>query len=277
MLTLTHLLSSSDFVQLIRGGFMIGMPALIEYETLEDNLNLCKKLGLDFIELNLNLPMYNDMNIKETKALLKKYDLKVSIHLSELFNPFELDNVLRKAHLHVFKRAVKTTKELDGILINMHMLPGIHFKLPGKKIYLYETYKETYLLYVKEFITLVKSLDIKKLCIENVGIHDFEYIKEATDLLIASENIHLTYDIGHDITSGYRDRKYFDDNASHIKHYHIHDGTHTNNHLPLFSGDLDIDDFIKKAQSTESTYVIEVKSSTSLTESIRLLKEKELI
>jgi len=256
---------------------MIGMPALIEYETLEENLRLCKKLGLDFIELNLNLPMYNEMNVKETKALLKKYDTKVSIHLSELFNPFELDNVLRKAHLDVFKRVVKTTIELDGILLNMHLLPGIHFKLPGKKVYLYETYKDKYLMYVREFIALVESLGMPKLCVENVGIHDSEYIREATDLLIASENIHLTYDLGHDITSGYRDKTYFNDNKSHIKHYHIHDGTDKNNHLPLFSGDLDIEHFVKTAQLTEATYVIEVKSSESLIESINLLKEKELI
>ncbi|HAV90015.1 MAG TPA: sugar phosphate isomerase/epimerase, partial [Eubacterium sp.] len=31
-----------------------GMPTLIENRTLEDNVNLCKELGLKFIELNMN-------------------------------------------------------------------------------------------------------------------------------------------------------------------------------------------------------------------------------
>ena len=32
----------------------LGMPQIFEYESLEDNFKLAKKLGLDFIELNLN-------------------------------------------------------------------------------------------------------------------------------------------------------------------------------------------------------------------------------
>ena len=31
-----------------------GMPTLIENKTLEDNIALCKQLGLSFIELNSN-------------------------------------------------------------------------------------------------------------------------------------------------------------------------------------------------------------------------------
>ena len=33
-----------------------GMPTLIENKTLEDNIALCKRLGLKFIELNMNFP-----------------------------------------------------------------------------------------------------------------------------------------------------------------------------------------------------------------------------
>ena len=32
----------------------IGMPQLYEFDTIEENLVLAKKLGVDFIELNLN-------------------------------------------------------------------------------------------------------------------------------------------------------------------------------------------------------------------------------
>jgi sugar phosphate isomerase/epimerase len=256
---------------------MIGMPALIEFDSLEDNLKLCQSLGLDFIELNLNLPMYNEMNIKETQALLKQYDVKVSIHLSELFNPFELDPILRQAHIDVFKRVVNMANHLDAFLLNMHLLPGIHFKLPSKKVYLYETYNDIYMTYVKDFRQLVESLDVKALCIENVGIHDADYIQMATDILIASESINLTYDIGHDITSGYKDKAYFTNNQSKIKHYHIHDGNAKKNHLALFTGDLAIEHFVKTAQASGASAVIEVKSSESLITSINLLKERKLI
>ncbi len=42
-----------------RGNSMkLGMPTLIELNTLEDNAKLCKELGLDFIEINMNLPQF---------------------------------------------------------------------------------------------------------------------------------------------------------------------------------------------------------------------------
>lgn len=35
-----------------------GMPTLIELNRLEDTMKLCKKLNLDFFELNMNLPQF---------------------------------------------------------------------------------------------------------------------------------------------------------------------------------------------------------------------------
>lgn len=35
-----------------------GMPTLVENKTLEDNISLCRELGLSFIELNMNFPEY---------------------------------------------------------------------------------------------------------------------------------------------------------------------------------------------------------------------------
>lgn len=35
-----------------------GMPTLIENRTFGDNVKLCKDLGLNFIELNMNFPEY---------------------------------------------------------------------------------------------------------------------------------------------------------------------------------------------------------------------------
>lgn len=35
-----------------------GMPTLIETNTLEECVDLCKQLNLSFLELNMNLPAY---------------------------------------------------------------------------------------------------------------------------------------------------------------------------------------------------------------------------
>ena len=35
-----------------------GMPTLVEYRNIEENIALCRRLGLRFIELNMNFPEY---------------------------------------------------------------------------------------------------------------------------------------------------------------------------------------------------------------------------
>ena len=46
-----------------------GMPTLIEQETLEETVKLCKDLGLDFVELNMNLPQYQVEILENTSCL----------------------------------------------------------------------------------------------------------------------------------------------------------------------------------------------------------------
>lgn len=252
---------------------MIGMPGLIELESIEENIALCKALSLDFIELNMNLPRYNhEIDLKTIKSCLEAAQIKVSLHLSETFDPFELDPIMRSAHMASFKRGVEIARSLDAFLINMHLSKGIHFSLPDQKVHLYEVYKEAYLKHVASFIEIVEQEGIQ-LCIENTGIHDMNFIREASDLLLQSKHIGLTYDIGHDITSGYKDFSYYDLHKHEIKHYHIHDGTENKNHLSLFTGDLDIMSFVEKARSQDASIVIEVKSEKDLIDSVTKLGE----
>ena len=55
------MISNPDFCEVIimaLGVVSFGMPTLIEPSTLEDCAKLCAELGLDFIELNMNMPQY---------------------------------------------------------------------------------------------------------------------------------------------------------------------------------------------------------------------------
>lgn len=49
-----------------------GMPTLIENGTLDDNIFLCKELGLSFIELNMNFPEYQIDKIEEVEFFFKR-------------------------------------------------------------------------------------------------------------------------------------------------------------------------------------------------------------
>jgi len=92
---------------------MVGMPALIEFESFEENARLCKTLGLDFIEINMNLPIYNQfMNLNEIKRCMIEYNIDLTMHLSETFDPFDLDPVIRNARIKSFIHTVERAAEL---------------------------------------------------------------------------------------------------------------------------------------------------------------------
>ncbi|KQX68022.1 hypothetical protein [Paenibacillus sp. Root444D2] len=56
----------------------LGMPTLIEFKTLEQNVDLCKELGLDFIELNMNLPIClpENLSYQEIRQMKNEYGIE---------------------------------------------------------------------------------------------------------------------------------------------------------------------------------------------------------
>lgn len=54
-----------------------GMPTLIELNTVEDCAALCKELGLQFVELNMNLPQcqLNRIDVPYFKEIAEKYGI----------------------------------------------------------------------------------------------------------------------------------------------------------------------------------------------------------
>lgn len=256
----------------------LGMPTLIEFDSLEDNMKLCKSLELDVLELNMNLPIYNtDMDVDVIKSLKEKYSIELTLHAHENLDIGEFDSNIRCGYFKAFKDIIKIGKQLDISLINMHLSMGIHFTLPDGKVYLFEAYESEYISNINRFKQFVEKeiggSDIK-ISIENTGIHDNDFIRKATDLLLESESFCLTYDIGHDITSGFKDKEYFLKHIDRIEHFHIHDGTNEKNHLELFTGNLDIVQYIQLSKSKNARCIIEVKESESLINSIKKLNEK---
>ena len=80
-----------------------GMPQLIELNSVEENVRLCSQLGLDFIELNCNLPSCQPetMNVHYLNLLKDQYGIKFTLHLPEDLDLGHFNRHLREAHLNV--------------------------------------------------------------------------------------------------------------------------------------------------------------------------------
>jgi sugar phosphate isomerase/epimerase len=62
------------------------MPTLIECKDIEKNIELCNELGLDFIEINMNLPQFQIDAVKKNNHLPLgdgKMDLQSKIDIAK--------------------------------------------------------------------------------------------------------------------------------------------------------------------------------------------------
>ena len=67
-----------------------GMPTLIENHSLEENIALCQRLGLNFIELNMNFPEYQLDKLEEADGEVFEtggVSLKTHMHPTAVIGP----------------------------------------------------------------------------------------------------------------------------------------------------------------------------------------------
>lgn len=258
-----------------------GMPTLIEFDNLEENMLLCKRLGLQFVELNMNLPQYqlnNLENINDLKRLKERFELFYTIHLDENLNISDFNPLIASAYMKTVERAISVAKKLDIPILNMHMNHGIYVTLPDKKVRLFERYKETYMDSMVKFRELCeKAIDHAdiSICIENTdGFLSYE--REAIELLLQSNVFALTWDIGHSNSCGDVDEAFLMKHENRLKHFHIHDGIKESNHLTLGVGDIDLQQRLTIARNHQCRCVVETKTADSLEKSVKWLKELTL-
>ncbi len=253
-----------------------GMPALIEMPKIEDCAKLCNELNLQFVEFNMNLPEYQPdrIDIGEISQAMNRYGIYSTIHLDEIFNPFDLNGIIADAYLDIFSRTANIAKELGTPSINMHMLYGIYFTMPDSKIYLYNTYRDEYLMRVKAFSDLVREKlrgTDTLVCVENCdGYMDFQ--KEAIELLLENPHFALTFDIGHSHAAGGVDEQFILSHKNRLRHFHIHDALGTKNHKTLGTGEIDLNKYLRLAEETNSRAVLETKTIEALRESVNWLR-----
>lgn len=255
----------------------LGMPALVECSSIDQLIELCMKLKLNFIELNMNLP-YNfihNLNPTKLKNITKETNIEFTMHMPDEADLGSFYFSVREGYIKLFQDTIDWAKEAGVGLLNLHIIEGARMTLPDKKVYIYEQYSE-------EFTdNFIKSIDIlsKKaqknniiLAIENSGNFGKKHIQQTLNKALEYPNIKLTWDTGHDAASEFTDNHYLMANKNHIIHMHLHDAKGKSNHQILFEGDLNIDELFQFAKSQNIKALVEVKTEEALIKSINNLR-----
>ncbi len=256
---------------------LLGMPTLIETPRASDAAALCSRLGLDFLELNMNMPQYQPggTDTEQLRELAGEYGIFYTVHLDENLDVSDFNPYVAEAWLRTVKDTIAFAGEIKAPIINMHLSTGVYFTMPHKKVYLYDVYKEHYLRSMETFRRLCEA-EVSgniKICIENCdGFMDFQ--KEALDLLLSSPDFGLTYDVGHNHGCGGRDEAYIIEKKEQLCHMHLHDALGGKNHLTLGTGELELERYMNLAAGQGCRVVLETKTAEALTESVSWLRER---
>lgn len=254
------------------GIMSFGMPTLIETSTLEECAKLCAELGLDFIELNMNLPQYqlDKINVDYFRSIADKYGIYYTIHLDENLNISDFNTYVAEAYIKTVADTIKIAKQLDIKVLNMHMAKGVYFTLPDRKVLLFSEYKEQCLKSFVDFRnmceTAIGDADIK-ICIENCDGY-VEFQKEAIELLLECKVFALTFDVGHNHGIGGTDEEFIMKHKDRLHHIHLHDAEGRKNHLALGTGEMNIGKYINLAKEQDCRVVLETKTIEGLNQSV---------
>lgn len=253
-----------------------GMPTLLELESLEANVRLCKQLGLEFVEINMNMPEFQveALNKEHLLELMRRYDVYFTFHMADNLDIANFQEEVRDVNVALVTKTIEFAQSIGSPIVNMHLQKGVLFTLPSEKVYIYDKYVERYLGYIKAFsetIEQVMDTQTTRLVVENTGDFNLDFIKKSAQLLLDQAHIGMTYDIGHDFSSFGNDKEFIIDNLAKITHMHIHDAIGEDHHLALGSGEMQLNRYIGFAKNYEIRCVIEAKTIEALTESVEVL------
>lgn len=257
----------------------LGMPSLIETNTPEECAALCARLGLDFVELNMNLPQYQiqTMDAARMGEIAEKYGIFYTIHLDENMNMADFNPLVADAYRETVVQTIALAKKLRIPVLNMHMPVGVYFTLPGGKVYLFERYRQDFLRNLARFRDACHQAigdSGIKICVENWHGYTGWQI-EALDLLVESPVFGLTFDVGHNHCKGGMDEPVILQRKERLHHMHIHDVAGGKDHRPLGTGELDKEKYLSLARHLDCSVVVETKTIAGLEESIEWLKTRK--
>jgi len=256
----------------------LGMPTMVEMQSIEDGAALCRELGLSFLELNINFPQFllKELDVDHLKQIAEEYGIFYTLHLDDEmsiadFNPYVADGYCRTVY-----DAVELAKELGITKLNMHMSRGAKYTLPDRVIYFFEAYEEAYLNRIRTFrdtCTAAIGDSGVMICVENTaGFLPFQ--RKAVEEMLQSPVFGLTFDIGHNYCSGNMDEAWIRAHAERLHHMHVHDACDgRKDHRTLGTGELDIPGYMQLAESCGCTVVLETKTFDALRQSMAWLNK----
>jgi sugar phosphate isomerase/epimerase len=252
---------------------LLGIPTLIEMPDFERTVELALRLQADFIELNMNMPEFCPESLPAKKILEchERTGLDFTIHMPDDTDLASFHDPIREGHVARFGQTARWAAEAGAKLINLHLSPGIYFTLPDRRVWVYESYYDKFVGNLREaygkVVRYAQDFGVS-VCTENVTNFHIPFIAKAIDDLCQMDDFYLTWDIGHDARTGYKEKEVLLRHTDRIRHMHLHDYNGVSDHQVPGTGEIDIRAMLSFAMRNHCSVLVETKTKGSLEESI---------
>lgn len=250
---------------------------MIETTSIEAGAQVCRELGLQFLELNINFPQYllPELDAGDLKRIAQAYGIFYTLHLDDEMSIADFNPYVAQGYCQTVLDAIALAKEVGIKKLNMHMSRGAKYTLPDRVVYFFEAYQEQYFARITAFRDACEKAigdSGVMICVENTaGFLPFQ--QKAIEILLESPVFGLTFDIGHNYCAKNADEAWILAHKDRLHHFHIHDAKDgTKDHRTLGTGELDVRRYLSIADNLECSVVVETKTVDSLRESIGWIK-----
>ena len=260
----------------------MGMPALIEYSSLEENVALCNDLGFDFIELNMNMPYSFPENLpaKKVREMADVHGIEFTMHAHDEVDLASFHGSVRRGHLQRCAQALDWCAESGAKLLNVHINRGVYFTLPDHQVWIYDQYRDRFKEALVESMAYLIDLGRSNgvmVCTENSSNFQLPFVSDALEELSKINGFNITWDTGHDAKVNYAERPVLMRHRERIAHMHLHDYDGKCDHQVLMTGEIDIAGMLKFAEERKARVLLETKTADSLRQSMNRLRQAHLI
>ncbi len=260
---------------------LFGIPVLIGHQDLRPNLELCRELGLDFVELNVNLPYSFPENIssREMRAAMKD-GMRFSVHLHDELDLGSLQPSVRQGHLERCEEVLRWGSRHGVFLINLHLNPGVYFTLPDRKVWVYQRYLDEHIDSLNSSLSRLSSLAGSlgiRICLENTGHFVLPFMRRAVESVLDLPSVGLCWDIGHDGRSGFGEEDFMIGHIDRVWHMHFHDWDGRSDHQIPYTGRLDCDRYLRTASERDMSVLVEVKTEEAVRTAVRVMRDRGVL
>ncbi|MBU3904930.1 MAG: sugar phosphate isomerase/epimerase [Nanoarchaeota archaeon] len=237
----------------------IGVPYWYGERPLDKFAEEIAKQNIDFIEISLDYPYPEQLDINEINKIKGKYGIEISFH--GLWSDVSISHPIKtiaNASMRVIGDQISFAKQVNPIYFIVHQairLPTAMFENVQKKI------NENSIKTTKEIVTMGKDVN---LIIENVSSVHFGNFHDLISMT-NDNDVKVCLDVGHVAKycsrAGLDFKEQFDISIDKLKDkivvVHLHDFiSPEKDHVPIGSGELNIEYILKRIKETSCKYIL---------------------